>query len=180
MPNTLKTMAEMTHVPQKKHVAADLPPMTEGEIRATKIFELEEKFKSARAALQASNAAFYEARGPACEAVDDCRRLAARIENTREYLTHARGHSQLFDERMTTLVGAGSAAPYDLSTVANSVAGDPVGATAGRLVNYLKTALADLELAFKSAVVNTRKLATEAPDSKPLLEDLEKIIATLD
>ncbi len=179
MSNELKSMAEMTHIPKKKHVAVDTQPPTEAERQAAEILELETRFKSEQEALRGKNIEWHESRRPATQAVDACRRLAERLTNVREYHLVAKGHSEIFDERILTLVSAGGTPPGDLSIVANQAAGDPVGATAGRLVNYLKTALADLELAFKSEADEARKLCESAPDPGPLLADLDSIIASL-
>jgi len=170
----------MVEIPKKQTVQPPEPPPTESELRALEIAELEERFKADRDELVARNNTWHESRREACQAVDDCRRLAERLTNVRSYHQTATGHSARFDERVLLLVSAGGTPPGDLSIVANQAAGDPVGASAARLSGYLKTALADLELAFKSEADEARKLATEAPDSGPLLADLGEIVATLD
>jgi len=169
----------MVEMPRKKTAQPPEPPPSESELRALEIAELEEKFKADRDELVARNNTWHESRREACQAVDDCRRLAERLTNVRSYHQTATGHSARFDERVLLLVSAGGTPPGDLSIVANQAAGDPVGATASRLVDYLQRSLSELEPAFKSEADEARKLCESAPDPGPLLEDLEKIIASL-
>ncbi len=179
MSNQLKTMAEMVEMPRKKTVQPPEPPPSEGERQAAEILELETRFKSEQEALRQKNNAWHESRRPATQAVDDARRLAERVVNVRSYHQTARGHAHLFDERILLLVSAGGTPPGDLSIVANQAAGDPVGASAGRLSGYLQRSLSELEPEFRAIVAEARKLCESAPDPGPLLEDLESIIASL-
>jgi len=172
-------MVELVEMPRRKNVVAPPePPPSEGERRAAEIAAMEEKFKADRDEMVALNNAWHESRKPACESIDTVRHFAMRVVAARGHLRASQQHAAGFDERVLALIGSGP--PYDLSLVANQVNNDPIGGSAARAVGYLERWLAVEEPRFKTAVESARKLATEAPDSGPLLADLGEICATLD